>query len=260
MAAVPTPRVPASAYDETYYREWCAGYDVWVASDGAQAAGIYPGFLAKAELRPGETVVDVGTGRGELLAVAVQLGAAHAYGIEYSNDAVRMAEQTLRQHHVGDRAEVLLCDARSTGLPSGVADLVCFVDVVEHLTPSELHTTLREAHRLLRPGGRAVAHTTPNRFIYDRTYPVLRWVIGRGRWPKDPRNELERRMHVNEQSAWSLGRAFRRAGFDVRVTLGDWIHTEMIPSRRGKCVYHALAKLGPLAHLGVGDLWAVGRR
>ena len=259
MEPLPDPAVPSDAYDETYYREWCAGYEEWVSSSGAKVAGIYPGFLQRAGLQPGEVVVDIGTGRGELLAVAVEMGAAHAYGIEYSADAVRMANHTLAEHGVTDKAEVVLADARSVPLPDGVADLVCYVDVVEHLTPDELHASLRQARRLLKPGGRLVAHTMPNRLVYDVTYRALRATVGR-RWPADPRNELEHRMHVNEQTIRSLRTALERAGFTADVRLGAWIHDEFVPNERVRKVYRLLARAGPLRPLGVADLWAVGRR
>jgi ubiquinone/menaquinone biosynthesis C-methylase UbiE len=260
VPGVPEPAVNPAIYDEAYYREWCAGYDEWVASDGKQTSGIYQGFLNRAGLRPGEVVVDVGTGRGELLAVAVERGAKHAYGLEYSPDAVRMAEHTLRQHGVGDRAEVILADARTDALPGGIADLVCMVDVVEHLTVDELDAALRQAYRMLRPGGRVVAHTMPNRLIYDVTYPVLRWTLGLGRWRKNPRLGHELTMHVNEQTLRSLRRAFEQAGFESDVQLGAWVYTDMLPGKRGRRIYQLLARLRPLAQLGIGDLWATGRR
>lgn len=260
MGALPDPAVAASAYTEDYYREWCAGYEEWVGSGGREVAGIYPGFLVRAGLQPGEVVVDLGTGRGELLAVAIEMGASFAHGVEYSPDAVAMAHTTLAAHGVTDRAEVLLADARSIPLGDGVADLVCMVDVVEHLTPEELSLALGEAHRLLRPGGRVVAHTMPNRLVYDVTYRLQRLRPGRRDWPRDPRVELERVMHVNEQTARSLRRAFVAAGFDTAVALGEWIHTEHVPDARAKRTYRILARLGPLAHLGVADLWAVGTR
>lgn len=260
MTSLPDPVVDPSAYTEDYYREWCAGYEEWVASDGRGVAGIYPGFLIRAGMRSGDVVVDLGTGRGELLAVAVEAGAERAVGIEYSPDAVAMARTTIEAHGVGDRAEVLLADARSVPLDDGMADLVCMVDVVEHLSPLELELALSEAHRVLRVGGRVVAHTMPNRLIYDVTYRAQRLRPGRRHWPADPRVELERVMHVNEQTARSLRRAFEAAGFEAEVRLGKWIHTEHVPDPRAKRLYRLLARLGPLAHLGVADLWAVGTR
>jgi len=258
MTPLPEPSVSPDAYDESYYREWCAGYEEWVASDGGQIAGIYPGFLTKAELVPGEVVVDIGTGRGELLVAALRMGASRTYGIEYSSDAVRMAAKTLATHGVEDRAEVLLADARSVPLPDGLADLVCYVDVVEHLTPDELHASLLQARRLLKPGGRVVAHTMPNRLIYDVTYRVLRSLIWRS-WPADPRTELELVMHVNEQTLRSLREALHSAGFVAEVQLGAWIYDDFLPNPRARRVYELLAKIRPVAQLGIGDLWAVGR-
>lgn len=249
--------MPPDAYDETYYREWCAGYVEWVASGGGAVAGIYPGVLNRAGLRAGDVVIDMGTGRGELPVAAVEMGASHAYGIEYSPAAVAMAEQTLAAHDVGDRAEIILCDARAVPLPDGIADLVCFVDVVEHLTPDELHAALLEARRMLKPGGRVVAHTMPNRLTYDVTYRILRATIGRS-WPRDPRNDHERLMHVNEQTTRSLRRAFEAAGFTAEVHLGEWIRDEHPPSARVRRLYRLGARLGPLAQLTVADIWAHG--
>jgi cyclopropane fatty-acyl-phospholipid synthase-like methyltransferase len=99
--------VPPSVYDEAYYREACLGHEEWARSEGGEAAGIYAGVLARARLAEGEVVVDLGTGRGELPAVAVEAGAARAYGIEYSADAVGLARRTVETRGVGDRVEIL---------------------------------------------------------------------------------------------------------------------------------------------------------
>lgn len=254
---LPEPAVSPDAYDEDYYREWCAGYAEWVASDGRSVAGIYPGFLHRAGLRAGDVVVDMGTGRGELPVTAIEMGASRAYGVEYSSAAVGMAQQTLEAHGVGDRAEIILCDARSVPLPDGFADLVCFVDVVEHLTPAELHRALVEARRMLKPGGRVVAHTMPNRLTYDITYRALRATVGR-RWPKDPRHPHELTMHVNEQTTRSLRRSLEDAGFDATVELGEWVRDEHPPSARIRRLYRLGSRLGPLKQLTISDIWGYG--
>jgi SAM-dependent methyltransferase len=256
---LPEPAVPPTAYDADYYRARCAGSYAWSSTGGRRVDGLYYGFLERAQLRAGETVVDVGTGRGDLLVAALELGAARAYGIEYSPAAIELARHTLEVNDRSGRAEVIVGDARALPLADGTADLVCFVDVVEHLTPAELQRALREARRVLRPGGRVVIHTMPNRLIYTVTYAVLRRVAGRHRWRSDPRNDYERLMHVNEHTARSLRRALRAAGFSGHVELGRWVYTDFVPADWAVRVYRALAKLGPLAHLAVADLWAVGR-
>src|SRR4051812_32253261 len=165
--ALPPPAVDPSVYDHDYYVHTCAGAQEWTESDGRIFNPLYEGSLRKVGLGPGQTLVDIGTGRGEMLVVAVQHGAARAIGIEYSPSAVALAQQTLAVHELQDRAEVHLADARRSPVESETADLVTMLDLVEHLAPDELLATCHEAHRLLRPGGRLLIHTTPNKTIYS---------------------------------------------------------------------------------------------
>lgn len=261
--ALPAPVVAPDAYDEEYYRTCCGGYAEWTASDGAQAAGVYAGSLARARLAPGEVVVDIGTGRGELVAVAVEHGAARAVGVEYSPAAVALATQTLAARGApADRVQVLLADARRIPLPDAGADLVTMLDVVEHLAPAELDTVLAEAWRLLRPGGRLLVHTFPTRTLYERTYRAQRSLTARRRreWPADPRLEVERTMHVNEQTVVGLRRSLRRAGFAaVDVRPGIWVYADFVPDERARRLYGRLAAFPPTRRLGAADIWAQGR-
>lgn len=262
---LPPPVVPPDTYDDAYFRHSCGGSDTWRESGGTKADGIYYGSLRRAGLQAGEVLVDIGTGRGELLAVAVELGAARAVGVEYAEAAVAIARQTIDVHGVGDRTEVILGDARAIPLEDGTADLVTLLDVVEHLAPDELTRTLLEARRLLRPDGRLLIHTFPTRTIYDWTYRVQRltWPGRRKRWPKQPRNHFELTMHVNEQTLRSLDKALRAAGFaHVKVELGEWVYTGMIPDEGARKLYHRLAKIPftPVKALGVSNLWGSATR
>src|SRR3954470_1957794 len=222
---LPPPAVPPGVYDEGYYRTACAGFE---AFEGDGVDPLYPGMLAIAGLRAGEVVVDIGTGRGELLRVALEQGAARAIGVEYSPDALELARSS--------GGELLLADARAIPLEDGLADLVTLLDVAEHLAPSELERTLAEAHRLLRPGGRLLVHTFPTRTYYEVTYRLLR--AGRRSWPRDPRNHWEHQMHVNEQTAPGLRHALR--GFDdVRVWPGPMVHDGVLRSERARRLVRA---------------------
>lgn len=257
--ALPDPLVPAAAYDEAYYLQACMGYEEWNADPGAPILGTYIYALRRGGLRAGEVLVDIGTGRGELLALAVQSGAARAIGLEYSEAAVALAHRTLDAQGVS--AEVLLADARAVPLPDAVADLVTLLDVVEHLAGDELARALLEARRILRPGGRLLVHTFPNRLVYDVTYRLMRLTVPgrRRRWPADPRGELERAMHVNEQTRGSLRRALRTAGFaGVKVGFGELIHDAIIPETDAgaRTLLHRLAAHRPTRPLGRADLWA----
>lgn len=262
---LPPPVVSPDLYDDTYFRHACGGADTWRESGGSAADGMYYGALQKTALCEGEVVVDLGTGRGELLAVAVEMGAQRAIGIEYAEAAVAMARRTIDAHAVSDRAEVLLADARSVPLEDSLADLVTMLDVVEHLAPEELARSLSEAHRLLRPGGRILIHTFPTRTIYDWTYRYQRALVPgrRKRWPVEPRHDFEPVLHVNEQTVWRLRKAMRGAGFtNASVELGEWIYTDMVPDERARRLYHWLAKVPftPIRALGVSNLWGRATR
>jgi SAM-dependent methyltransferase len=99
-------------------------------------------------------------------------------------------------------------------------------DVVEHLYPWELHQAMGEVRRVLRPNGRFIIHTAPNRWYDSYAYPWVRRfriLTGQGdHYPKDPRaiTPVNQDVHVNEQDILSMRHALRAAGFhDVRVWL-----------------------------------------
>lgn len=258
VPSLPDPAVPAEAYDEDYYLKACSGSESWASSDGVEMAPMYPGALELAGLGRGDTLVDVGTGRGELLVAALQRGASRATGVEYSQTAVDLARRTIETHGLAQRASVLLADARAIPIDDSCADIVTFLDVVEHLSPEELDRSLREAFRLLKPGGRVFIHTLPNRTIYEVTYRLQRGLHPgrRRRWPADPRVEYERLMHVNEQTVRSLRRALSHADYErIDVRVGEWVHTGHVPDVRAKRLYHRLARHRLTERLGVANIW-----
>ncbi len=260
---LPPASVPAEAYDDHYYRATCGGFEEWTSSEGRQGAPIYAVVLDRAGFRAGQVLLDVGTGRGEMLAVAADRGARLALGVEYAAAAVTLTQETLRARAVDGRAHVLLADARRLPLPAASVDMVTMLDVIEHLTPTELDLALREVCRVLRPGGILVGHTFPTRTIYDLTYRCLRLALPRWRrsWPVDPRVDEERRKHVNEQTVRGLRRSVTRAGFpDADVHLGEMVYTAFLPSISARRLYERLAQHRLTRPLAVADMWVYARR
>ncbi|MFW6184599.1 MAG: hypothetical protein ACOC8X_12440, partial [Chloroflexota bacterium] len=77
----------------------------------------------------------------------------------------------------------------------------------------------------LRPEGRFIVHTAPNRWYDQYAYPWVRrfrQFLGQGdRYPTDPRaiTPVNQEVHVNEQDILSMRRALRAAGFQGKVWL-----------------------------------------
>jgi SAM-dependent methyltransferase len=217
--------LPSTLYDESYFLTACEGYHEFATSEGRHLSRRLTQAFAVAGIAPGMRVLDVGSGRGEIVAHCARLG-AHAYGIDYAAAANELAMQLLDQNHpTGALTGIAQADAKLVPFPAGSFDRVLMFDIVEHLYPWELQYAYREVRRVLRDDGLVIIHTAPNRW-YDRyAYPLVRLyrrLSGAGAaYPKDPREivPVNLHVHVNEQDLVSLRRGLRRAGFRARVWL-----------------------------------------
>ncbi len=125
----------------------------------AAAAEAFAGVacpVPHAGLRPGETVVDLGCGAG-----LDSLYAGHAVGptgcvsgIDFAPAMIARAERAFAAAAMPWVA-ARLSDGRRLPLANNVADVV-LVNGIFNLNPDKA-ALLREAHRVLRPGGRLVA-------------------------------------------------------------------------------------------------------
>lgn len=229
------PRKPVGA--EAYDEKWLA------AAWGAQSN---EDFLTKeilnprprvaramelAAIEPGMRLLDIACGRGEVSAIAAQAG-AEAVGIDFSAASLDYAAR-LRLAHAGKfRGSMTLARADACRLPfaDGSFERITLLDIIEHLVPSQLEMMFREVQRLLAPGGYAVMHTLPNRWVYDITIPLLHRL-----WhkiPRDPRGPIDREIHVNEQDLPRLHRMLQRCGLGHRLWLEQHIPAQARWKRR----------------------------
>lgn len=205
--------IPPSAYNRDYYLVHMDGAAEFAQTGGASLTPRLEYALELIAHGPGQRVLDLGCGRGEVAWQVAQRG-AEAHGADFSLDALAIA-------HALDRGGAVRLEAASaTALPfrDETFDSVLMLDLVEHLYPDQLLASLREVLRVLKPRGRLVVHTMPNADYYRIGYPLYRALArlaGRS-LPRDPRRRWYRgETHVNIQSPRSLRRALSEAGFPV---------------------------------------------
>jgi ubiquinone/menaquinone biosynthesis C-methylase UbiE/N-acetylglutamate synthase-like GNAT family acetyltransferase len=121
-----------------------------------QPSGLGCGYpLAFAELAEGETVLDLGCGAGgEVLAAARRVGpAGRAIGVDMTEEMLEVARAALRGSGLRN-VEFLKGEIESLPLGDASVDVVVS-NCVLNLSPDKT-AALREAFRVLRPGGRFV--------------------------------------------------------------------------------------------------------
>jgi ubiquinone/menaquinone biosynthesis C-methylase UbiE len=111
-------------------------------------------LLDLAEVRPGQRILDVGTGTGVVAsAAAARAGAdGHVVGIDISS--AMLAQARARSGSRADRIEYRLMDAEALQLEDGTFDAVVSLFALLHLP--DPRRAVGEMYRVLRPGGWAV--------------------------------------------------------------------------------------------------------
>lgn len=221
--------LPSTLYTEEYFLTACEGYDEFIASEGQHLSRRLKLAFEVADVRPGMKVLDVGCGRGEILRHCMRLG-VDVYGIDYADVATVMSRNVLADERLTGQSPTVksgVCrsDAKKLPFPAGTFDRVLMFDVVEHLHPWELHQAMLDVRRVLKPNGRFIIHTAPNRWYDTYAYPWVRrfrTLLGQGAaYPKDPRAivPVNQEVHVNEQDLWRMKQTLKAAGFKSKVWL-----------------------------------------
>lgn len=213
MSAEEPRAAPPKAYDERYFLEDCGGAEFF-RTYGARVLKPQLAYaLKRAELAPGMRVLDLGCGRGELLAHARRAG-AEAVGADFSPEALKLAAEV-------SGCRTVLCGADKLPFPDASFERVFLVGVIDHLSEDQRARCFEEIGRVLAPGGAALVHTCANRLYYKLwTYEARRALAGLlgMKRPSEPRSEEDRRLHVNEHSAGDLERFFARIGWEAEVS------------------------------------------
>ena len=129
------------------------------------------------ELKPGETVLDLGSGGGiDVLLSARRVGpTGKAYGLDMTDDMLALARANQREAGV-ENVEFLKGEIESIPLPDESVDVVISNCVIN--LSADKGRVLREAFRVLKPGGRfAVSDVVVRGDVDERVRKsMLLWV------------------------------------------------------------------------------------
>jgi arsenite methyltransferase len=132
---------------------------------------------ALAELKPGEIVLDLGSGGGiDVLLSAKRVGqTGKAYGLDMTDEMLALANENKRKAGV-DNVEFLKGEIEHIPLPENSVDIVISNCVIN--LSADKDSVLREAFRVLKPGGRFVVSdvVTRGEILPEIRKSVLLWV------------------------------------------------------------------------------------
>ncbi len=132
--------------------------------------------LIRPHLRVGSRLLEIGCGAGNLLLQASVPG-SYPMALDLSMQALRFVRSRLEEAKSGAEALRDFACTQAIGeclpLADETFDCVLMSEVIEHLEAPQI--SIREAVRVLRPGGRLLI-TTPN---YRSFWPLMEWTVDR---------------------------------------------------------------------------------
>ena len=168
-----------------------------------EAYEVFPTLL---EARPGEHLLDIACGPGQLLKVAVTKGLV-ATGIDLSPAAIALCQKRV------PTAEATVANAEALPFADNTFDLVTCLGSLERML--DRPRVLGEVKRVLRPGGRACF------LVRNADHPL--WRFTRSLRLQNRRGHQD----AAEQQNWTT--LFRDAGFTVRD-----LYPDQWPMMRGR--------------------------
>jgi len=204
--------VDAEHYTKDYFLGNCGGSEFFKLYGPRVLKPTMAYSFARAEIKSGMRVLDVGCGRGEIL-YHVKKAGAEGIGTDYAEPAIQIAAEI-------SGCQVLLADAKKLPFPDRSFDRIFFLGVIDHLHDWELEACFSEFKRLLKPDGFVLIHTCTNKHYYKNWSFGARRSLARIfglREPSRPRSDEDEALHVNEHTFGSLRDFFRKIGWSAEV-------------------------------------------
>lgn len=219
-------------YDRDYYLNSNLGFEEFKKYKGKK---VHESILDFANLLgdvDGKKILDLGCGRGDL-AIELARRGAKVVGVDYSIDGIKIAHDALKYQSkkIQKSVKFYVQDAKKLNFEANSFDVIVSYDVFEHLYKKELDIVVKKIKFILKFDGLLLVHTETNKiylnythvywcyymdlillklnkFIFKNNYPAL---------PKDPRNDLHKKQHVNEPTYFYLRSIFDKFEFKGQI-------------------------------------------
>jgi ubiquinone/menaquinone biosynthesis C-methylase UbiE len=144
------------------WSEWLAAQEARMGSQLRQTRDF---VLANAGIRPGDTVLDLGAGRGLIALAAAERVGPEGWVIASDLDAgcLDALQEVAAATTAGERIRLLQADAAAIPLSDATIDVVTTRSVLEFVP--DRAAAVKEAYRVLRPGGRLSCFETVNSYL-----------------------------------------------------------------------------------------------
>jgi len=115
-------------------------------------------ILKKLDLKPGQKLLDIGSGWGHLIIEAAKSYDVQALGITLSEEQYKKTLDRIETENLQDLVEVKLVDYRELIKDNNTFDRIVSVGMLEHVGHENIPTFMEHTNKLLTDGGVALLH------------------------------------------------------------------------------------------------------
>ncbi|HEU0221774.1 MAG TPA: cyclopropane-fatty-acyl-phospholipid synthase family protein [Paracoccaceae bacterium] len=204
-------------------------YRMWLDGDMQYSCGYFPTgnetleqaqvlkkrhIAAKLGLKPGQSVLDIGSGWGGLALYLAAVADVEVLGITLSEEQLKVAEARAREAGLADRVRFELCDYRQV---ERKFDRVVSVGMLEHVGITHLNRYFMRVRDVLKADGVALIHSISSKAPPSVTGPFLRKYIFPGAYSP---SVSEAMVSVERSGLWLLDCEILRHHY--APTLRNW--------------------------------------
>ena len=131
---------------------WDTAMSLAMGGDYEAVGTIEAQLLKRFDLKTGDFLIDVGCGSGRLASALAPFFDGNYLGVDVVPEMLEYAASRVNRKDW----HFVLGEGLTVPAGDGVADMVCFFSVFTHLFHQESYVYLRDAFRVLKPGGKVV--------------------------------------------------------------------------------------------------------